>query len=313
MHSRFTFFISESVLSSRSKPTAPRFRCRYTILAAAGLIAGCGSAAGPDYAPVFLSLNGVISSSEIAVPSQVRVALIWKHKDPDGNLVRSAQELAVASQFPVRFRLEITSLPPLEALNQRDLGGGQLDPNWRYATGTLVVYEDVDGNGVLDLVRTDAETTADRILGAPEHLSVFYTEGSNVRAGGPGSQPGFNLRREPPLIDPAPGDAKCTARAQGAQEYLPLSTEIPVALTAAPELSREMCAVMDPSPPGCSPPSCQPLPVPAGAQVTCSADGTAFVYKICPAGPGLCTSTACRYGCATRRPGDPIPPDWPCP
>jgi len=313
MRSRFKFFVSGSVLSSRRTPAAARFRCRLAVLATAGLIAGCGSAAGTDYAPVFVSLNGVITSSQIATPSQVRVALIWKHKDPDGNLVRSAQELPVASQFPVRFRLDITSLPPLEALNQRDLGGGQFNPNWRYATGTLVVYEDLDGNGVLDLVRTDAETTVDRILGAPEHLSVFYTEGSNVRAGGSGAQPGFNLRREPPLVDPAPGDALCSAHQQGTQQYLPLSTDIPVALTAAPELSREMCAVMDPSPAGCSPPTCQPLPVPAGAQLTCSVDGTAFVYKVCPAGGGLCTSTACRYGCATRAPSDPIPTGWPCP
>src|SRR5262249_54800097 len=225
MHSRFTFFVSESVLFSRSKPTAPRFRCRFSVLAAAGLIAGCGSAAGPDYATVFVSLNGVITSSEIATPSQVRVALIWKHKDPDGNLVRSAQELPVASQFPVRFRLDITSLPPLEALNQRDLGGGQFDPNWRYATGTLVVYEDLDGNAVLDLVRTDAECAVVRVRGAPEPLSVFYTEGSNVRPGGRGAQPGFSLRREPPLVDPAPGDAMCSAHQQ-APQYLPLSTEI---------------------------------------------------------------------------------------
>src|SRR5215467_11127330 len=173
MHSRFTFFVSESVLPSRSKPIAPRFRCRFTILATAGLIAGCGSAAGPDYARVFVSLNGVITSSEIAVPSQVRVALIWKHKDPEGNLVRSAQELSVAAQFPVRFRLDITSLPPLEAVNQRQVAPGQYDPNWRYATGTLVVYEDLYGNGILDLVSIDAETTVDRVLGAPDHLSVF--------------------------------------------------------------------------------------------------------------------------------------------
>lgn len=312
MHSRFTFSTLKAVLHFRSNPTASTFRWRFLLLTIAGLSAGCGSAAGPDYAPAFVSLSGMITSSEIAVPSQVRIALIWKHKDPDGNLARSAQEVAVASQFPVRFRLDITSLPPADALNQRDMGAGQYDPNWRYATGTLVVYEDVDGNGVLDLIRTDADTTLDRVLGAPEHLSVFYTEGSNVRAGGTGAQPGFNLRRESPLVDPAPGDAQCSAK-QGAQQYLPLSTEIPVALTAAPELSREMCAVMDPGPPGCSPPSCQPLPLPPGAQLTCSPDGTAFVYKVCPAPRGLCTNSSCRYGCAARAPGDAIPPGWPCP
>src|SRR5262249_30028474 len=128
------------------------------ILAAVGLVAGCGGAANRDYAPPFISLKGVITSSDIAMPSEVRVALIWKHKDPQGNLVRSVQELAVASQFPVRFRLDINSLPPLEALNQRKLADGSYDPNWRYATGALVVYEDVDGNGRLDLVSTYAET-----------------------------------------------------------------------------------------------------------------------------------------------------------
>jgi hypothetical protein len=290
-----------------------RLRCGLSALISVALIAGCGGAAGRDYAPPFVSLKGVVTSSEIAPASPVRVALIWKHKDPDGNLVRSAQELAVASQFPVRFRLDITSLPPLDALNQRKLADGQYDPNWRYATGTLVIYEDADGNGVLDLLSTDAATTADRVLGAPEHLSVFYTEGSNVHAGGPGSQPGFNLRREPPLADPQPGDPLCSASPLGAQEYLPLSTEIPVALTAAPELSREMCAVMESSPVGCSPPSCQPLPVPSGAQLNFSADGRSFVYKICPTPRGLCGSSSCSYGCATRGASDPIPPDWPCP
>src|SRR5262249_19093408 len=147
----------------------------------------------------------------------------------------------------------------------------------------------------------------------PEHLSVFYTEGSNVRRGGTGAQPGFNLRREPPLLaDPLPGDPQCVATPVGEREYLPLATEIPVALTAAPELSREICALMEGAR-GCSMPSCQPLPVPPSATLTCSADGTAFVYKVCPTPRGLCASSSCTYGCGSRAPGDPLPQGWPCP
>ena len=134
MRSRFTFFRSKSVLSSRNTPSAPRLLCRFSALVSFTLIAGCGGAAGRDYTPPFVSLNGVVTSSDVATPSQVRVALTWKHKDPEGNLVRSAQELAVAAQFPVRFRLDITSLPPADALNQRKISDGQYDPNWRYAT-----------------------------------------------------------------------------------------------------------------------------------------------------------------------------------
>jgi hypothetical protein len=281
-------------------------RSRFTLIPVVlALAAGCGSAASHDYNPPFVSLSGVITSSSIVTPSQVRVALVWKHRDPDGNLLRSAQELAVEAQFPVRFRLDITSLPPTESMNPAD-------PNFRYATGTLIVYEDTDGNGVLDLVRSDVESTVDRVLGAPEHLSVFYVEGSAVQRGGPGAQPGFNLRREPLMLDPPPGDSQCQAVQAGSREYLPLSTEIPIALTAAPELSREMCAVMPPAPDGgCSGSSC-PSSVPPGAQVTCSSDRMAFVYKSCESAGGLCGSVSCQYVCGRRLPSDPIPPDWPC-
>ena len=300
MHSRFTFFPWQSVL---------RLSCRWVVGIASVLMISCGGAAGPDYRSPYVSLSGTISSSGIATPSQVRVALVWKHRDPEGNLLRVAQELAVSAQFPVRFRLDITALPPVEALNQRHLSDGTYDPDWRYATGTLLVYDDVDGNGVLDLLSIDAETTVDRVLGAPEHLSVFYVEGTSVRRGGSGPQPGFNLRREPLLADPPPGDSTCVP--VGSQEYLPLSTEIPVSLTAAPELSREMCAVMPPfTGGGCTGPRCTSAPV--GAQVTCNADRTAFVSKLCQAPRGLCGSTSCEYGCGRLAPGDPVPPEWPC-
>ncbi len=291
-------------------------RSRFTILISLllALAVGCGRAASHDYNPPFVSLSGVITSSSIATPSQVRVALVWKHRDPEGNLLRSAQELAVEAQFPVRFRLDINSLPPTESMNQRKTADGQFDPNWRYATATLIVYEDADGNGVLDLLSSDVEPTVDRVLGAPEHLSVFYVEGSAVQRGGPGAQLGFNLRREPLLADPAPGDSQCAQVPVGSQEYLPLSTEIPVALTAAPELSREMCAVMGPTSTdgGCTGPTCPSTSIPPGTQVTCSSDQTAFVYKVCQSAGGLCGSVSCQYVCGRRLPSDPIPPDWPC-
>jgi len=295
--------------SSRDRRSFLGVAGRSVVAIAVLSMVACGGAAGPDYRSPYVSLAGLIASSEIATPTQVRVALVWKHRDPEGNLLRAAQELAVSAQFPVRFRLDITSLPPADSLNQR-FSNGQYDPNWRYATGTLLVYEDVDGNGILDLVSTDAETTVDRVLGAPERLSVFYVEGSAVRRGGSGAQPGFNLRRELPAVDPPPGDSTCLPTTS--QEYLPLSTEIPVALTAAPELSREMCAVTGHVLPGggCTGPGCTSAP--AGAQVTCNADGTAFVSKLCQPPRGLCGSTSCEYGCGRRSITDPVPPQWPC-
>jgi len=286
-----------------------RFEMQRAAWIALGLCAGCGQAAGPHFNPPFATLFGVITSSSVPTPSEVRVALVWRKKDPEGNILRVAQELGVRADFPVRFRLDIGTLPPADAMN---VGMNADGSAFHYATGSLIIYEDVNGNGTLDLLPTDAVGTIDRVLGIPEHLSVFYVE-SSVPRSPTGSQRGFNLRREPAQVDPQPGAATCSSVTVGTRQYLPLSSEIQVALTAAPELSREMCARTTPAPDGgCSGPSCFPGLVPPGALVTCNPGGTAYVYKLCQPAT-LCASSTCDYGCGQRNPGDPAPPDWPCP
>jgi len=286
-----------------------RFEMQRAAWIALGLCAGCGQAAGPHFNPPFATLFGVITSSSVPTPSEVRVALVWRKKDPEGNILRVAQKLGVRADFPVRFRLDIGTLPPADAMN---VGMNADGSAFHYATGSLIIYEDVNGNGTLDLLPTDAVGTIDRVLGIPEHLSVFYVE-SSVPRSPTGSQRGFNLRREPAQVDPQPGAATCSSVTVGTRQYLPLSSEIQVALTAAPELSREMCARTTPAPDGgCSGPSCFPGLVPPGALVTCNPGGTAYVYKLCQPAT-LCASSTCDYGCGQRNPGDPAPPDWPCP
>ncbi len=288
-----------------------RFEMQRVAWIVLGLCVGCGQAAGPHFNPPFATLFGVITSSSVPTPSEVRVALVWRKRDPEGNILRVAQELGVRADFPVRFRLDIDTLPPADAINV-GMADGSVDPTFHYATGSLIIYEDVNGNGTLDLLPTDAVGTIDRVLGIPEHLSVFYVE-SSVPRSPTGSQRGFNLRREPPQVDPQPGAATCSPVTVGTRQYLPLSSEIQVALTADPELSREMCARTTPAPDGgCTGPSCFPGLVPPGALVTCNPGGTSYVYKLCQPAT-LCASSSCDYGCGQRSPGDPIPPDWPCP
>jgi len=312
MHSRFTLCGARAVLPTRCKPIGSKLPLGCLLSSTLLLCAGCGAAAGRDYGPPFATLFGVITSSEVQTPSEVRVALVWKKRDPEGNLLRAAQELAVKAEFPVRFRLDVNTLPPAEVMNWR-MVNGQLDPSFRYATGTLIVYEDLNGNGALDLLSSDAQTSVDRVLGTPERLSVFYVEGPSAPRTGPGAHAGYNLRREPPTVDPQPGAAVCTPTQVGEREYLPLSAEIPVALTGAPELSREMCErVMPSSSSDGGSGSCAAPTVPQGAQLTCSADGMSYVYKLCQSSGGLCGRVSCDYGCARCSPGDPIPAGWPC-
>jgi hypothetical protein len=272
---------------------------------------GCGVAAGPSYAPPYVTFSGVVTSASIETPSEVRVALAWKRRDPEGNLLRVAQELAVRAEFPARFQLDVTSLPPEEAMNLRKLPDGSGDPAFRYSTGTLLVYQDGNGNGTLDLLPIDAQSTIDRVLGAPARLSVFYLERTPPAEGGSGALPGFNLRLEAPQADPAPGASPCASTSLGPQQYLPLGTEIEVALTGAPELSRQVC---ERSPPAqnveCVGDAC-PAPAP-GAEVTCSADGAAFVAKLCQPAGSLCGSVWCDFTCGRRSLAEPLPAAWPC-
>src|SRR5262249_3728199 len=161
-HFRFTLCGSLAVLSARCEPVLKLPR-RCLLFAAVLLGAGCGSAAGRDYSPPFVTFFGGVTSPEVQTPADVRVALVLGKREPEGNVLRAGQELAVKAEFPVRFRLEVNSLPPAEVMNWRSVNG-QLDPSFRYATGTLIVYEDVNGNGALDLLSSDAQSSVDRVL-----------------------------------------------------------------------------------------------------------------------------------------------------
>jgi hypothetical protein len=287
-------------------------------------LVGCGEAVAPSYAPPFATLNGRITSSSIPTPAQVRVALVWKHRDPQGNILRAAQELAVQAAFPVSFRLDITTLPPDEAMNIRTTANGTPDRSTRYATGTVVVYDDTDGNGRLDLAPLDAPATGDRVLGTPGGLSIFYLEAAEATHSG--AHPGFNLRRDAVLADPVPGANPCQPLVVTTQAFVPLITQLDISLTGAPELSREVCQFTPASPAAdagcgvdgsagaqidddCGAPSGL---VPQGALVTCSSDDRAYVYKSCFVPSSVCGSSSCLYGCAQLDAGGSIPIDWPC-
>lgn len=269
-------------------------------------VPACGDAVGPDYAPTLAAFRGVIAASEVPAPEEVRVAFAWRKRDPEGNILRVTQEAAVRAEFPVRFGLTVTRLPPDEAMNSGTTSAGAAI---RYATGTVIVYEDRNRNQTLDLVATDARESPDRVLGAPSTMSVFYAEGPVMpREGALGPRPGFNLRREATFIDPAPGAQPCELAIVERQQYLPLDTEIPLTLTASPELSRQICERTH-APPAHGPSAA----VPAGATVTCTPDGAAFVWKQCEQLAGLCTRSTCNYGCGRRSAGEPAPVGWPCP
>jgi hypothetical protein len=292
------------------------------------LLAACGNGApGTHYNPPYATLHGAIVSSSVQTPADVRVALVWEVQGAGAGAptLRAAQELGVRTDFPVKFTLDVNALPPAEALSTIDsakAAAAGVDPNLRIGKGTLLVYEDTNGNGRLDLLPVDAQTTVDRVLGVPDSLAVVYVEGTppppltDGPLAGFTLASGFNLLREPTYTDPQPGcGAQCFPQATGSWALLPLDTEITIALTADPALSRYLCqqgqGTMGAGGSVCNHPGC-PIDVPpAGAQLTCSADRLSYVYKVCNS--SLCGPSWCFYGSGTRSAGAPIPTGWPCP
>jgi hypothetical protein len=279
---------------------------RSTVLAVA-IFAGCGLAAGRDYSPALFTLAGTITSSDVPTPATVRVAVVWKHRDPQGNELSAVQELSVRAEFPVGFHADLPGPPPEEAMNAGKLADGG-PAALRFSTGTLLVYDDRDGDQKLDLSPLDDLPTADVILGAPDRLSIYYLEGAPSPDLPEGVQPGFNLWLEPLLVEPAPGAAACEPTPAGPVQILPPGTDIQIALTATPGLTRLIC---DDKP--ATAPDAGPLGQPTTVETRCSADNTAFVTKRCTSSEGLCSQAWCYYDCGALAPGSEPPAGWPCP
>lgn len=212
------------------------------------LAVGCGNGAGSDYNTSYATLHGTITASSVDTTSDVRVALVWEHinAQPGATSLKSTQELGLRAKFPTNFLMDINKLPPAESLTKMDptlAARSGIDPNLRVAAGTLVVYEDTNRNGKLDLLPVDTKSTIDRVLGVPQGLTVLYVEGTPPPAGSRGYfsgvtlQRGFNLLQESGWQQTKPIDPTAATP----WTVLPLSTAISISLTAAPQLSHYVC------------------------------------------------------------------------
>jgi hypothetical protein len=295
-------------------------------------MAACGSAAGEGYAPPYLTLHGTITTTgAVTTPSTVRVALVWKLDAQSGasasSSFRAVQELDVRAEFPVSFSIDVRALPPVEAMRQAGKGAPLPGIANAYAIGTLVVYEDANRNGKLDLLPADAPASGDRILGAPTGLEIIYLEGGGIPKNPdalPGDEdvldhdPGFNLIFEPAREPIEPGCTACGGPV-GPWTKLPLRGDLQIALTADPRLARALCAdtgyVSASAQSGCQPcigDACASCAIPSGAAVRCSADKTAFVVSTC-ASSSVCAALTCETVSGRRDAGLPAPAGWPCP
>ncbi|HEX9295286.1 MAG TPA: hypothetical protein VF881_05610 [Polyangiaceae bacterium] len=145
------------------------------LLMSVGLVTGCGSpfASDPDVYPPLTTVNGELRKDDnFAAPTaNTRVAVLWA--SADRGQYEQAVDLPVQPVFPSNFKIDLVEPPPLDMFDQVNDS-----PGFKIAHGALVVYEDVNQNGKLDLVDGTSPTFVDRILGANGNLVLVYVDGT---------------------------------------------------------------------------------------------------------------------------------------
>lgn len=121
---------------------------------------------------------------------EIHLAFIWR----SSHRRQIAEDIALASNSPLTVDLAIYNLPDESILTSTSEGMPPQLYAWefehsteenqypvgpttlRWAQGKLVLYEDVNGNGQLDLPESGAAETVDRIVGAAFNYDFYYIE-----------------------------------------------------------------------------------------------------------------------------------------
>ena len=168
----------------RSRPTA------HPLIAVVTAIAACstGSLSGSTDKPsVLATIHGTVNALQAGSPdgsNPLAVAIVWQKFLPGSTQVVSTS-VPVEPTFPSSFSLDLTGLPPDSAMTDlATLNCGKPpcpDPDagpfhlW-VALGWLVVYEDLNLNGQLDLVAPGAPAYVDKVVGSAGDHAIVYIE-----------------------------------------------------------------------------------------------------------------------------------------
>lgn len=341
----------------RLMPTAhPLVAC---LTATAACSCSTGALSGSTDRPsVLATIHGTVEASPSGSPASndLSVAIAWQKLVP-GPVPRTpapsnrvvSTSVPVKPTFPSSFSLDLTGLPPDSAMtdlaefncgnppcNLPDAGSFHL---W-VAVGLLVVYEDLNHNGQLDLVAAGAPAYVDRVVGGSAPRAIIYIEkvlpqdqGYFPIPGADGSvlQAGYNWMRGHPW-DCEPEDAGLD-HCHTSIVYRPIDTPVTLSMFDLPReqpgADAYMCAVIPsfigPQSLGSPPlPLTQesagdfggPLPSSEDPDLLCDSP-TSFRYNqnCTTTSAGVClaiTTTCTQQVQVTLAPGTAAPTDWPC-
>jgi hypothetical protein len=291
--------------------------------AAAALSVACGSLDGHTGTPPTLAtLRGEMTNwTNVSLTAAVRIAVVWVTNGPTYNV---AEDLPVRPVFPSNFVIQLDQPPPQGAFITSNQG-----LTFQIARGFVVAYEDLNGNGKLDLVQDDAGAFVDKIVGAnTQGMSLIYLQGTLppnnaglVDSSGKSPSLGYNLYSVVPCAGDG-GDDGGINRCREAH-WFDVSAPYDLEVSKDPEVNQLMCADFGSggaqtsaggtgwsvdtqgTPPG-------GYPTPGANGLTCI-DGTSYAYSQCQVvHNGLCEETNNCTQLIVHLGRAPAPAGWPC-
>jgi len=200
------------------------------LAALAAAPAGCGSLdAHTDKQTSLATIQGTLDvQGGATIGSNVRIGVLWLNQAKSSFAQWSVEDLPVQPVFPASFTLPLTAAPPADSILPET--GPDNKGITGFSVGIVVAYEDVNGNGKLDLVPSDATQFVDKIVGVNPDTVVVYltTDGTFSSAALPGISPGYNLATT--ICPVFPGGPKCDAPSPFKQ-WNPIDTAYDLTLT----------------------------------------------------------------------------------
>jgi hypothetical protein len=313
-------------------------RSSAVLVLALAVVAGCGNGlAVNNYTTPFGTIRGTLAIPPGWQVGNLHIALVWLGFG--GGAGQVAQAVSVEADSLTTFRIDVTTLPPPSTIWQTT--------DMSFSQGAIVAYDDVDGDGRLDVVAPPYESR-DRVIGKSYDTRVFFLAEGNPDAVSTGFAParrGLSLAH---FDQQPPAPAGCAHDESGAlvedrcmfdladPRTLDLPGGITVEVRDDPHLQGYACSNFWGSEDWpdwfsewnraspleaqlCSGDGCDcigvgcalDLPKP-GVPVWCASDGTSYTYTTCVDDPRLCGTRFCHYGHGERHAGDASPAGWPC-
>ena len=153
-----------------------------SLLAGISAAIGCDGAANLDYrGEPLATIAGKLNTEGATEYLAPRAVLVWQDPrfllvglntdadadQPINQFEKVAEDVAVVSAFPAEFSIQIFTPPPASVM----IGGG--------AVGSVLIYDDLNQNGKLDLLEK-GEDPIDKIIGESDEPVFFTLENEEV-------------------------------------------------------------------------------------------------------------------------------------